>query len=254
MRVTTRQNMQMAFDAVSQHRFRSLLTILGIVIGITTVVTVSSLLAGVQKGIVTFFEEFGTNNVFLNRTSGDPSRPPRKELRRKPLDPAYAPILKRLAPSVQDVGIQVFTGGTARSPLVAKVPGFETDRVTMAGYTANFFDIQPRDLMLGRVFTPEEGARAAKVAVMGPSLAEVLFPTGNALGRSVNVGGAEFVVIGVFAPAKGGFFGENELDYQVAVPFETLRSRFPQLETFLFTIQAKEGLRDQALEEVRSTG
>jgi putative ABC transport system permease protein len=244
--------MQMAFDAVSQHRFRSLLTMLGIVIGITTVVTVSSLLAGVQKGIVTFFEEFGTNNVFLNRTSGDPSRPPRKEQRRRPLDPAYATLIKRLAPSVQDVGMQMFYGGTLRSPVVAKVPGFETDRVVMVGYTANFFEIQPRDLTEGRIFTPNEAARAAKVAVIGPSLSAVLFPTGNAVGRAVNVGGAEFIVIGVFAAAKGGFFGENELDYQVAVPYETLKSRFPQLDNYLFNILAKEGMRDQALEEVRS--
>jgi len=57
----------MALQAVWSHKFRSALTIVGIVIGITTVVSVSSLLTGVRKGIFTFFEEFGPDNIFMNR-------------------------------------------------------------------------------------------------------------------------------------------------------------------------------------------
>ncbi len=57
----------MALGAVWANRFRSGLTILGIVIGITTVVTVASLLTGLLKGIVTFFEEYGTDNYFNSR-------------------------------------------------------------------------------------------------------------------------------------------------------------------------------------------
>jgi ABC-type antimicrobial peptide transport system permease subunit len=79
----------MALGAVWAHKFRSGLTILGIVIGITTVVTVASLLTGLRQGIVDFFQEFGPDNIFVARVSGDPSgqgaRP--KELKRKPLRP-----------------------------------------------------------------------------------------------------------------------------------------------------------------------
>jgi putative ABC transport system permease protein len=111
------------------------------------------------------------------------------------------------------------------------------------------FTIQPRDLKAGRFFTPEEAARGAKAGVMGPSLAEALFPGGNAIGRGVIIGGAEYVVLGVLTEAKGGFFGENQLDYQFTIPLETARQRYPQLENFLLTVKARPGQRDQAIEE-----
>ncbi|MBI3207469.1 MAG: ABC transporter permease, partial [Candidatus Solibacter usitatus] len=254
MRVQPGESVRMAMQAVWSHRIRSSLTILGIVIGITTVVAVASLLTGLQKGVVTFFEEFGPDNIFVARFGGDPAqRPKQAELRRRPLQLNSVEAVKRLAPSVADVGVQLFIPSIlGRQPLVAKVPGYESDRVGMAAYSANFFDIAPRELRAGRVFTAEEDTRADKVCVLGPSLADALFPDGNALGKSVNVGGAEYAVRGVFAPAKGGFFGENALDYQMAVPFQTARQRFPQLDNFFFTIHAKEGQRTQAFEESRA--
>ena len=253
MRIDPRENVQLALDAVWSHRVRSGLTILGIVIGITTVVTVSSLLTGVQKGIVTFFQEFGPDNIFVNRYSGDPSAPPRqKEARRKPLNPDYADIIRRLSPSTEDVGLQLFIPSfVGTQPLVARVPGYESDRVNLASCTANQLTFAPRDLVAGRVFTPEEDARMARVGIIGSSLAEALFPDANAVGRQVTIGAGEYTVIGVFAPAKGGFFGENGLDYQFLIPFQTARQRYPQLVNFFYTIKAKSGFREQAFEEVQ---
>ena len=111
MNISASENMQMAVHAVWSHRFRSLLTILGIVIGITTVVTVASLLTGLRKGVVTFFEELGPDNVFVYKTSGDPNqgRVPEKEAKRKPIKPEYADIIKRwCTDSVEDVGVSLF--------------------------------------------------------------------------------------------------------------------------------------------------
>src|SRR5512147_1182307 len=97
----------MALAALWSHRFRSGLTILGIVIGITTVVTVSSLLTGLRKGVVVFFDELGPDNIFLYRTSGDPSSPivAPKEQRRKPIRVEYAEIIQRLCPSVEGTSV-----------------------------------------------------------------------------------------------------------------------------------------------------
>ena len=97
IRVSPGETLAMALGAVWAHKFRSGLTILGIVIGITTVVTVASLLTGLRQGIVDFFQEFGPDNIFVARVSGDPSgqgaRP--KELKRRPLRPEYARISQR---------------------------------------------------------------------------------------------------------------------------------------------------------------
>src|SRR5258705_12793467 len=107
MNISATQNVKLAVTAVWRHRFRSLLTILGIVIGITTVVTVASLLTGLRQGVVTFFEELGPDNVFLFKTSGDPSFEPPKERKRRAMKPEYADFIRRWCTSVQDVGLEL---------------------------------------------------------------------------------------------------------------------------------------------------
>src|SRR5256885_16168233 len=99
------QNMNLALQGVWEHRFRSLLTVLGIVIGITTVVTVASLLTGLRQGMVTFFQELGPDNIFLFKTSGDPSQEPLKERKRRPMKPEYAEMIRRWCSTVEDLGL-----------------------------------------------------------------------------------------------------------------------------------------------------
>lgn len=253
MRLTWGENLGMALGAVWSHRFRSALTVLGIIIGITTVVTVASLLAGLRQGIVTLFQELGPDNIFVYKTSGDPndSFPPPKEQRRKPIRPEYAELLTRLCPSVEDASTTLYVPPVVnRRPLTARVPGYESDSFFLSGVTANHFAISPRELAGGRLFTPEEERRAARVSLLGAEIAEVLFPGGDALGRRVIVDGAEYEVLGVFAKAKGGFFGQNRLDREITIPFETARLRYPQLDRIMITAKARPGMRQAAYEEV----
>jgi putative ABC transport system permease protein len=244
----------MALDAVWTHKFRSGLTILGIVIGITTVVTVGSLLTGLRKGIVDFFQEFGPDNVFIAKASGDPSgggaRP--KELKRKPIRPEYAEYLKSVARSVDDVAVSLFINPQPGMFFSAKVPGFESDNMSLAGITPNYYLISPRELQQGRIFTQDEAQRAQRVAVLGSSIAEALFPAGERIGQTLFIDGADYSVVGVFAPAKGGFFGENGLDRQIVIPFQTAHLRYPQSENFFLTAKARTGFRADAIEEIRS--
>jgi putative ABC transport system permease protein len=253
-RIGVVETLGMAIRAVWAHKFRSGLTILGIVIGITTVVTVSSLLTGMRKGIVQFFEEFGPDNVFIARVSGDPSgngaRP--KELKRKPMKPEYADYLKSTVRSVEDVAVSLFISPPRGTFFTAKVPGYESDDMSLAGATPNLYEIAPRELREGRIFTQQEAQRGQRLALLGASLADALFPDGMATGRSVIINGTEYSVVGVFAPAKGGFFGENGLDRQVVIPLQTARLRFPNADNFFLTAKARHGLRDDAIEEIRA--
>ncbi|HME10424.1 MAG TPA: ABC transporter permease [Bryobacteraceae bacterium] len=253
-RISVGETLTMALSSIWAHKFRSALTMLGIVIGITTVVTVASLLTGLRKGIVDFFQEFGPDNIFLARVSGDPSegmaRP--KELKRRPIEVFYADYIKHVVPAVDDVSVSLFVHQPADSTWTAKVPGFETDQVTVIGATPNTFTLTPRELSQGRLFTPSESERAQRVALLGSSLAEALFPTGKAAGQSMIFDGAEYLVVGVFAPAKGAFFGENGQDHQITIPLETARVRYPQSHTFFLTSKARPGRRADAIEEIRT--
>jgi len=253
MNVAPLQNVKMALDAVTAHRFRSLLTVLGIVIGITTVVTVASLLTGLRQGVVVFFQELGPDNIFVFKTSGDPSFEPPKERKRRPMKPEYIDTLRRLCPSVQDLGLSVLIPAVVEGhPITARVPGFETENINVNGSSPNMADISPRDFDAGRYFTSEEDQRGMHVAVIGANVAASLFPGTGAVGRTVMVDGAEYTIIGVFAKAKGGFFGENGQDNNFIIPLRTAESRYPQIDRFMITAKAVAGKRTEAFDEVQA--
>jgi putative ABC transport system permease protein len=253
-RISIRETLSLALSSVWGHRFRSGLTILGIVIGITTVVTVAALLTGLRKSIVEFFEEFGPNSIFVARVSGDPSGAGAapKELKRRPLSPDDADYLKAVVRTIDDVGISLYYLPPPGSFLTAKIGSFETENISIAGESANLPEIAPRELRAGRYFTAQEDKRAGKVALIGSNLAEALFPNGHGIGQTVLVDGAPYVIVGVFAPAKGGFFGENGLDRQVLIPLQTARLRYPQSTNFFLTAKSKPGQREDAVEEIRN--
>jgi putative ABC transport system permease protein len=252
MNISPIQNFKMAIDAVWTHRFRSLLTILGVVIGITTVVTVASLLTGLRQGIVVFFQELGPDNIFVSRFSGPPqSGGSPKERKRRPLRPEWIDTLKRSAGSLEDVGLQIaLPGAVAGQVITAKVPGFETDNISVMGVSPNASTLSPHDIERGRYFTSEEDARGAHVAMMGHDVAYVLYPDGKALNRTFMMDGAEYTVIAVFDKAKGGFFGANGLDTQITLPLKTAQNRYPQVDKYMFTCKAKPGMRKEAYGEV----
>jgi putative ABC transport system permease protein len=81
-------------------------------------------------------------------------------------------------------------------------------------------------------------------------VAEALFPDGRAVGKTLMMDGAEYTVVGVYAKAKGGFFGENGMDNAFDIPLHTAESRYPQIDRFLITAKAKPGMRDEAYQEV----
>ena len=252
MNISVAENMHVAVGAVWTHRFRSLLTILGIVIGITTVVTVASLLTGLRQGVVTFFQQLGPDNIFLFKSSGDPGMdPPPKERKRRAMKPEYADYLKRWCSSVADAGLVLYIPPAVDDkPITARVSGYDSDTINVSGLSPNMTEISPRDLDAGRFFTSEEDQRAAHVAVIGASVAEALFPNGHAVDRTFTMDGAEYTIVGVYAKAKGGFFGENGMDNAVDIPLLTAESRYPQVDRFMITAKARPGMREGAFQEV----
>ena len=252
--MNTRETLRMSLDAIWSHKMRSGLTILGIVVGITTVVSVASLLTGLNNSIVEFFKEFGPNSIFISRVSGDPSeggaRP--KELKRRPIKPEDADYLLATVRSIDAIAISLYPKPSVGQAITAKVPGFESDNLQLVGVTTNIYDISPREIRQGRMFNATEARAAMRVAVLGASLADALFPTGDAIGRTMILDGVEFRIVGVFDKAKGGFFGENGLDRQVIIPIQTARLRYPSSKTFYLTARAVQGKRDDAMEELRA--
>jgi putative ABC transport system permease protein len=239
MEINARETFAMAADAVWSH--------------ITTVVSVAALLTGLNQSMVEFFKQFGPNNIFIARVSGDPSgaNAPPKERRRRPIRADYADYLRSVARSVDNVGLSLYINNPSGKVISAKVPGFESDNMQLIGETPNLYDMSPRDLSEGRIFTAEEARRAMRIAVLGANISGALFPSGSPIGKTFAVDGVEYTVVGLFQKAKGGFFGENGMDREVVIPLQTARLHYPESQNFFLTVHARAGLRDDAVAEVR---
>lgn len=244
----------LALDAIRSQPSRSVLAILGIVIGIITVVLVASVLANVRNSVALLFRELGTDNVFAFHLTGDPYQPPsEQEARRKPLEPRFAAEIERNSTAIRQVAVQVvvppIVSGRA---LTARAGDNESDTVLVEGASANFFEIGGAEFSAGRPFTELEERAAAHVAVIGSSLARSLFGTASAIGKTIVLGGEKYVVVGQTAPRKGGFFGENRQDRVMALPVSTVARRFPDAESTVLYAQAYPGRLQEAWREMEA--
>jgi putative ABC transport system permease protein len=249
-----RESASLAVESVRTQPARSLLAIVGIVIGIVTVVLVASVLANLRNQVALLFRELGTDNVFAFHLTGDPySAPSEAEARRLPLKPSYAAEIAREARAVRGVAVQIvvptIVGGEA---LTARAGDRESDSVLVEGASPNFFDIVGAEFAAGRPFTDLEDRAGAQVAVIGATLARSLYGTRGAVGRSLTLGGNTYFVVGEIAPRKGGFFGENRQDSVLAIPAGTVRRRFPEFDRVVLYAQARPGLRDEAKNELEA--
>jgi putative ABC transport system permease protein len=250
-----RETFVFALFNILEHKFRSLLTILGIIVGIVTVVLVASILVGVRNNIALLFQEFGPDSIFAFHLNGDPGSTEVKpeERTRKPLRVEFAAKILNHCPSVKDAAAQIYVPNLVRDrPLTAKHGSLENENIQVQGTTWNFARVTNAELQAGRMYTHEEEQRRSKVCVLGANIASSLFPSGDAVGESIVMDAAVYAVIGVFEKRKGGFAGENRQDNVVMIPLKTIRSRYPEADTVILYCQAFPDKRDAALFEIES--
>lgn len=252
--VILREASGLAVDSLVSQPLRAGLAILGVVIGIVTVVLVASVLANVRNQIALLFRELGTDNVFAFHLSGDPySGPSEAEAGRRPLDPEFAETIGELSDAVREVGVQVILPTAVDGvPFVARAGAVESDSVLVEAASANFFRVVGAEFARGRPFTEVEARSGAKVAVIGSALSEALFGADEALGQRLLLSGDSFTVVGVLAPRKGGFFGENRQDQVLTMPVNTARSRFGRPDRVVLYARGLPGERERAFTEVEA--
>lgn len=246
-----RENVVMALQTLLAHKFRSFLTVLGIIIGVLTVIVIASILTGMRQNIITFVEEYGTNNIFAFHLSTGPrlGNRPREEWLRKPLTVKDAEAIREQCPSVEDVAWEGFLW---RSGVKIQYRGNILRNMEFRGVPANYADVINIDVEEGRFFTDVEDDHRMKVVFIGADARDALFPHSDPLGKQILINGYPFTVVGTMKKRRGGFFGENEQDSAVSIPYKTFHKMFPWEDKHFLLIQAKTGLLNQALDEVES--
>lgn len=195
-----RENIAIAVDAMRISKLRSGLTMLGVIIGVATVMTMGTIVNGVQTEILHTIEVAGPTTFYVLRVSaqGDPNNLPPGLRNRPDLDEVLAERVASL-PSVAYAGIW------AQVPARLEAQGIRTQPVTVTAADNGFPLIQGGDLVAGRWFTRSELHSGARVAVITGEQARFLFRSLSPVGRDVRVGGVSAQIIGVWEPPDNIF-------------------------------------------------
>jgi putative ABC transport system permease protein len=245
-----RENFSMAFGTLLTHKFRAFLTILGIVVGVSTVVVIAAILSGVKDSIVSSIEDLGTNNIiaFHFNIAGTGRRPSREEFMRKPLTVADGQAINEQCPSVQDVA---WVGMPIRTSVKIQYRGKALRGADFNGCSYNYASITSIKLANGRFFTQSEDAHKVPVAVIGPDAAEAMFAEADPIGKQVLIQGHLFTILGVAEKSKLGSL-ISAADNFVLIPYGTFHKIMPWEDMHQLYIQARPGLRPKALDETES--
>jgi putative ABC transport system permease protein len=251
-KIFPRETLAMALDNVRSNKFRSFLTVLGIVIGVMAAIVVASILTGMRQSIISIIEEYGTNNIYaFHLTTGPRTSTDRAERLRKPLTVADADAVKAQAGSVEDLAVIAPNVGYSGGPFDDNITyqGKNYRWGNTQGVTPNYANIVNINLKEGRFITESDEEQRRNVMVIGVNAAEALFPSqqNNIVGTEVRMGGLNFEIVGVLEKRKAGFFGENEEDNAVLIPFRTAQKVAPARGWILFIIQARSGQLSEAL-------
>jgi putative ABC transport system permease protein len=247
------ETLGMALESVRSHKFRSFLTVLGIVIGVMTAITIASILTGLRQNIVSMIEEYGTNNIYaFHLSTGPHTGEDRAERLRKPLTIEDAETIAAQASAVEEVGYQAPNIGYGGGPFDDNITyeGHNYRWGDTQGVSANYDGITNIVMKEGRFITDNDDQQRANVMVIGVNAADALFPGQNQIaGTKVRMGGYNFEVIGVLEKRKAGFFGENEEDNAVMIPFRTAQKIAPAKGYTLLVIKARPGQTTEALQQ-----
>ncbi len=219
---------RMAYDTVRNNKMRSGLTVLGVVIGITSIVGMTALIRGFDQSLRDSIAAVGPDTIFVAKFSGVSmaSGADFQDLLQRPnMTPQDALAIERGAPSIQTVDIILGDGGPPTQERVY-YGGERTKLLQVLGSTEAYAEVMRLDLEAGRFFTGSEVDRRADVIVLGQTAYKALFPSVDPLGKTVRLGFRQFTVVGVVEPrpTPGGF--NVGVDDFVIIPHTTYQKQF----------------------------
>ena len=240
----------LALQTIRSHKLRAFLTVLGVIIGTGTIIGVSAIMTGFDASITAVLRSFGPNSIIVFKFPvgfrvGNLSP---EERTRKNLTYENAIHLRERCKSVEDVSAMLFPN---RNTVNAHYMGNDM-------YDVNIFGVEEGyargggqvDMHLGRFFTDEESHRRMPVAVVGADIEKGLYANMDPIGKTINVDGHEFTVIGTMLKPAASFFGDN--DTRILLPYGTFQKMYPNARENAIVVTAREGQLPAALDEVRT--
>lgn len=252
------ENLKMALDTLRMNKMRSFLTVLGVVIGVVTVMVIASFISGIDHAVTQQIESFGTNSIFLYKY--DPARMgfrfgqrSREERLRKNLTYDDAIAISQLPTINVAVPMLEITNDYFGRKIAVKGGGKESAAVRLQGTLPEYEKAGIWVLSQGRFFTRQENDSRDEVCVVGASVADQFFPFMTPLDKFLTIGGREFRVVGVLEKREqlfGGGEGSNDQNNVILMPFSVAQKLKPRAEDVLILAVARPGMLKPALDQV----
>jgi putative ABC transport system permease protein len=247
------ENLGLALDTLRSHKFRAFLTVLGVLIGTTTVIAVASIIQGLDAQLVQVAEQYGTNVLWIYKLQmGTPHRLTREERLRKPLSYEDAKAIREQCADVQEVSVALFEQMSefGLPPSTARYKSHEMSGAQFMGVDANYLSLSNSTLADGRFITQTDDVHRRDVVVIAANVVERLFKPEDPVGKEVVVDGHTFEVIGTLDKFKG-FLGDSPDDNDIFIPYWTYKKLYPDAKDHFLSVLAYRGRMDQAQDEVR---
>jgi ABC-type antimicrobial peptide transport system permease subunit len=247
-----RENLALALDTLRTHKFRSFLTVLGVLIGTTTVIAVTSIIAGLDKQLVDVAEQFGTRTLWVYKLQlGNPHRLTTEERLRRPLSYEDAMAIKEQCPSIETVSVELFPDmqDFGLPPVTAKYRGQDMNDALFVGVTANHLQLLNATQDAGRFFTEAEDLHRRNVAVIGHGVSERFFAHEDPIGKTIVVDGQSVEVVGTLTKFKS-FLGDDNNDKAILVPYNSFKKMYPEAKDNFIDALVRQGKMEQAKGEV----
>jgi len=208
---------KIAWKGLSRNKMRSLLTMLGVIIGVAAVIVMIAVSAGTEATIADQITSLGTNLIFVQANFGRGGPEPQSGTNRGLVYEDAGAIAQQIN-GVAGVVVEQYSEATVKGGDVT------LDEVSLAGTTPDFPSVRDMELTSGRYFTEKEVDRKEKVAVLGASLAKELFGDQPAVGQVISVGNTKLAIIGVFK--ERGLVGNVDFDARVYLPIKVVFQKF----------------------------
>ena len=246
-----RESVKMALDTLRTNKLRSGLTILGIVIGITTVITISSVINGLNNRVSEFVTSMGSNVLWVFHMPIIGLQPTSEMLTRKKLTIDDALALRSLPHVVStDASLRHLDERFQVGNVSVKYNGRKVSGAFIAGATEQIGVVSEFEAREGRFWTEDENQRHAHVCVLGNDTAELLFGEGDPIGKEVNVATGLFTVIGVVDKRKQPFgTGKNPADNGVYFPLGTFHTLYPEIKDMYISVKYDDVKNKSLVEE-----
>ncbi len=247
------ENLVLALDTLRTHKFRAFLTVLGVLIGTTTVIAVASIIQGLDAQLVQVAEQYGTNVLWIYKLQmGTPHRLTREERLRKSLSFEDAQAIKEQCPDVQEVSVALFQqiSDFGLPPSTARYKGREMAGAQFMGVDANYMTLSNSELADGRFITPADDLHRRDVVVIANKVVERLFKPEDPVGKEMVVDGHALEVIGTLQKYKG-VLGDSPDDNDIFIPYWTYKKLYPDAKDHFLSVLAYRGRMDAAQDEVR---